>query len=1255
MSFPAGPHGLRVHSPGGPMKSNPRSTHLHLPAPSSAGGDANANVLAPRGEDAGDSSSPLPPLLSQDKLLIWGTEGSGSLASVLDPGSQPLDLRRTRTHNHNSPPTPPFPAPPRRQEVPPYRQEERRLHGNGAFPTSCSVGGAGPRRREEEKQAPPPPRRQQLGHHGNGGATHFTFLPEPTDVSHLHASSGPRLPCGAPSQGRPAGPAPQREARPLGRTSSGAGQTSSPSGQPSTLDRRPQTHLTYRRHCFSPNRVSPNRTPPQSPHASPRRQPSMYVTSRVGPPQSGYAPGPGGTLSSLGLRPPVKTSLSTSGIPKPPLSSQQTPTNARESSLSPKSAPKPKGVRPKIITYIRKSPQIKPQASDGPYQVSSLPSRLTAYTPSSFLHHTQKEGSKAGPGEQRGPPVLSASNQLYEKYRQEIQRGRLFPSGGHRPPSAHIAGHTHTHSHTAPPKLGCHGDSFYGPLTDKCQTGRAASFGGGSGCEDPVRPKMAAQTGNTSGSLLRSARGLRLGLGAVTRTTPGPAKSRGPSQVQRSTLTFSQPVQAVAPATSMMFQENSVKGTVKHTAMPNGEADPRYHSAAGDKAPLSLPRINARCWGALAGELGVGRTKVGLFQIKPLTPSPYPHPHPNLTSNLTSRRLAAFGFVSSVQSGHSAESDPCRPAHREVTPPSQVVELQRGGPCRSSSLQPPSTPALPRRFLPAQPRSSPGVGRKEFQRSSEVTRSLPSSPKRLAVVPPKPQSPGQPAHRPAAAVKASVPPGSPRRIAPFREQQENLQREKEEAQQQEREKEAQEREKEAQEREKEREEEREEVQRLKCRCEQQETQLIVVREELRKATLGLEAFIISTQYYSLKSENTDEKEKQLCGKMEKLSDNAAFHFAQWECLQREKEALEAGFERELQEMQLLQEEELAAVEEELRKCHSAETDHLRAEHQSEVEELRTQQQEQMEELSINHLAAIQELRDMHNITMATLHEEHARTMRDLRKAHEQQKAFLEEDSEKLRLSMQDQVDTLTFQNHGLRDKAQRFEEALKRSNEEQIVDVLAPYRHIEEDLRSVKDVLEMKNHQIHQQEKKIAELGIVQAQKNVFLEERVQLLQQQNEDLKARVDKNLTLSRHLSEENANLQDTVEKESSEKKRLSQNNEELLWRLQTSPLTSPFSSPLHRSFSPSPVPSSPSPATGFFHSPTHCCGCPRPATPTHCSSHAHRAGTNQNLSPGPGTPTHRASSNQNYSPGPATPTHRGSTNHCLSPAHLNSLQR
>ena len=55
--------------------------------------------------------------------------------------------------------------------------------------------------------------------------------------------------------------------------------------------------------------------------------------------------------------------------------------------------------------------------------------------------------------------------------------------------------------------------------------------------------------------------------------------------------------------------------------------------------------------------------------------------------------------------------------------------------------------------------------------------------------------------RPAAAVRGSAPPGSPRRVAPLRlqqEQQESLQREKEEAQQKEKERQAEEREKEEQ-------------------------------------------------------------------------------------------------------------------------------------------------------------------------------------------------------------------------------------------------------------------------------------------------------------------------------------------------------------------------------------------------------------------------------------------------------------------------
>nr|XP_046152250.1 microtubule-associated tumor suppressor candidate 2-like [Oncorhynchus gorbuscha] len=350
------------------------------------------------------------------------------------------------------------------------------------------------------------------------------------------------------------------------------------------------------------------------------------------------------------------------------------------------------------------------------------------------------------------------------------------------------------------------------------------------------------------------------------------------------------------------------------------------------------------------------------------------------------------------------------------------------------------------------------------------------------------------------------------------------------------------------------------VQKLRERCEDQARQLQSLQAELKRASLGLEVFAITTQHFCHKSESAILKERELSLELARIRDEVASSVSRWEILQQDKGELERRFERELEGLRAQQQSELGRLEERLRQYHSLEIQRLEAQRQEQLERLRTQQLEQMEEVTENHEEALTEMENNHNDTLVTLKEEHARTVKNLKMAHEQQRKSLEEDFEKLRLSLQDQVDTLTFQNRSLRDRAKRFEEALRRSTDEQIVDALAPYQHIEEDLKSLKEVLLMKNQQIHEQDVKISELERM-AQKNVFLEERVQMLQQQNEDLRARIDKNLAMSRQLSEENANLQESMEKESNEKKRLSRNNEELLWRLQ-SPHMSPTGSPIHR---------------------------------------------------------------------------------------------
>lgn len=90
------------------------------------------------------------------------------------------------------------------------------------------------------------------------------------------------------------------------------------------------------------------------------------------------------------------------------------------------------------------------------------------------------------------------------------------------------------------------------------QVGRSASFKGSSAEEVPQAVVPAGGTG----SLLRSGRGLRLGLGAVNRTAAATAKGKGPGPDQRSAPVYNQPVQPVSPATSLKPQGNTGKWPV---------------------------------------------------------------------------------------------------------------------------------------------------------------------------------------------------------------------------------------------------------------------------------------------------------------------------------------------------------------------------------------------------------------------------------------------------------------------------------------------------------------------------------------------------------------------------------------------------------------------------------------------------------------------------------------------------------------------
>ncbi|XP_054883765.1 microtubule-associated tumor suppressor candidate 2 isoform X2 [Poeciliopsis prolifica] len=681
------------------------------------------------------------------------------------------------------------------------------------------------------------------------------------------------------------------------------------------------------------------------------------------------------------VRLPNKININ-SGIPKPIISQQKE--NESKIPLLPQ---KPKNVRPKIITYVRKSTPTKSQDTNNQSE------GLTKATQPPSSSGAQAQRDSKGVPQSRSTPVLSSSNVLSDKYRQELQKAGYYPAGA-APMGVKPQGNT------TPQRVSGKSESFHEEMSKKYVQEHLYQDGGG---------------------VYRSPRTLRpqLGLGAVNRQPA--VKTKVLQMGQRSApLTC----RAASVSTPGSQDQTGPEITPKPVLLKSGQSGLRPPGFS------SLPA-------AQLAALGVIRT-------------------------------SSASSLSSSRSNDSCHNDQCH------------------------------------------------LSRTELQKDTEAVLSPRSSPKRCAVVPPKPQSPSR-------GRTAAVP-----RTGRCQEVDRAL------------------------------------IQRLQERCEQQALQLQTLQVQLKKASLCLDVFSITTLHFCDKNESAIVKERELSLELSRIRDEVAVSVAHWEQLQQEKEDQEQRFEAELQGLQAQQRRELGELEERLKARHTEETESLQAHQRAELEELQFRHQEQLEEMTENHEASLTEMETAHNDTLDTLQEEHARTVKNLKMAHEQQKKSLEEEFEKIRLSLQDQVDMLTFQNRSLRDRAKRFEEALRKSTDEQIVDALAPYKHIEEDLKSLKEVLEMKNQQIHQQELKISELEKIQAEKNVHLEERLQVLQQQNEDLREQIDKNLAVSRQLSEENANLQVHVELESKEKKRLSRTNEELLWRLQTgelSPHMTPSSSPIH----------------------------------------------------------------------------------------------
>uniref|UniRef100_A0A8C1B132 Microtubule associated tumor suppressor 1b n=2 Tax=Cyprinus carpio TaxID=7962 RepID=A0A8C1B132_CYPCA len=369
--------------------------------------------------------------------------------------------------------------------------------------------------------------------------------------------------------------------------------------------------------------------------------------------------------------------------------------------------------------------------------------------------------------------------------------------------------------------------------------------------------------------------------------------------------------------------------------------------------------------------------------------------------------------------------------------------------------------------------------------------------------------------------------------------------------------------------------EEEEEKDLRLQNEKKSQCILHLRKLIVNGNRRLEALALVVQHIFSEREVAVKQREELSVQINNLREQLGNSTSCCEQLEREKEEVHVTLEALFQKLQEQHQTELQQLEERLKDFYSAEWDKTHEAYQREADKCRALMQQQVEDVRSKQEALRSQQEVAHTQQIATLKQEHETSLAELRKTHEQDMQELDKTLKESEAMLNEKIQTLTAKNEDLKERLREEEERRRALADKSQKDAHTLY--LEQELESLRAVLEIKTNQIHQQDKKLMQMDKL-IDDNLKLEECLKKVQQENEDYKARMDKHAALSKQLSSEQAMLQQTLQKESKVNKRLSMENEELLWKLHNGDLCSPRrlspSSPFHSprnsaSFSTTPI--------------------------------------------------------------------------------------
>ncbi|NXP44194.1 MTUS1 protein, partial [Heliornis fulica] len=347
-----------------------------------------------------------------------------------------------------------------------------------------------------------------------------------------------------------------------------------------------------------------------------------------------------------------------------------------------------------------------------------------------------------------------------------------------------------------------------------------------------------------------------------------------------------------------------------------------------------------------------------------------------------------------------------------------------------------------------------------------------------------------------------------------------------------------------------------ELTQYRTKCEAQSGIILQLKKFLISGNQKFEALTVVIQHLQSERDEALKQRKELSQELVNLRGELVTTSAACEKLERDRNELQVAYEGFLQKLNLQHHNDLAELEERLKQFYTAECEKLQSICIEEAEKYKAQLQEQVDNLNITHENFKVEIENSHSEKVEELKKEYESSFSGkyskLKSAHESERKSLEDSFKEKQELLEKKIEELKCENDSLGEK-------LKLEEQKQIAKEKANLKnpqimYLEQELESLRAVLEIKNEKLHEQDIKLMKMEKL-LENNTILMDKLKKVQQENEELKARMDKHMELSRQLSTEQAVLQESLEKESKVNKRLSMENEELLWKLHNGDLCSP----------------------------------------------------------------------------------------------------